>query len=344
MRGDRDGGTGPAMAQTMRAIQIDTYGDESVVKFRTVPIPGIAADEVLVRLHYAGINFMDIHTRQGKYRTSRTYAVSVPTTLGMEGAGVIEAVGAKVEGLRPGQRVAYCLSWGTYADYAAVPAWRVVPLPDGIALPLAAAALFQGLTAHYLVHDVGRLGPSTTCLIHAASGATAQIMIQMAAARGATVLATTSTEEKAAVARTRGASHVFPYADFAERARAATQGRGVDVVLDAIGAPTFRESLRAIARKGLMVAYGSVGGSVRDIDPIELGEAGSIFLVRPRLADYSEDAATIRRRAGDVFDLLEDGKLTIDVAGVYDFADVLTAHRRLESRTMVGKPVLQIAV
>ncbi|MCA8933341.1 MAG: alcohol dehydrogenase catalytic domain-containing protein, partial [Rhodospirillaceae bacterium] len=118
----------------MRAIQIDTYGDESVVKFRTVPIPGIAADEVLVRLHYAGINFMDIHTRQGKYRTSRTYKVSVPTTLGMEGAGVIEAVGAAVEGLRPGQRVAYCLSWGTYADYAAVPAWRVVPLPDGIAL------------------------------------------------------------------------------------------------------------------------------------------------------------------------------------------------------------------
>ncbi|MCB9958306.1 MAG: quinone oxidoreductase [Rhodospirillaceae bacterium] len=326
----------------MRAYQIDTYGDESVVVLRDVPVPEIAADEVLVRLHYAGINFMDIHTRQGKYRQSETYKVAVPTTLGMEGAGVIETVGAAVDGLQPGQRVAYCLSWGSYAEFAAVPAWRIVPLPDAITMPVAAASLFQGLTAHYLIHDVGRLGPASTCLVHAASGATAQIMIQMATALGATVLATTSTPEKAAVARARGAARVFAYEEFADGARQATEGRGVDVVFDAIGAPTFRQSLRSLRKKGLLVAYGSVGGSVRDLDPIELGEAGSIYLVRPRLADHTEDAATIRRRAGDLFTLMEDGKLTIDVAEVFGFNDVLAAHRRLEHRAMVGKPVLKI--
>jgi NADPH2:quinone reductase len=203
----------------LRAIQIDEYGDESVVRFRDVAIPTPADDEVLVRLSVAGINFMDIHTRQGKYKNSQTYRVSTPTTLGMEGGGVIEAVGAAVTGLKAGQRVVYCLSWGSYADYAAVPAKRVVAVPDDLSLSQATASLFHGLTAHYLAHDIGQLHAGTSCLIHAASGGIGQILVQMAVAAGAEVYATSSTQAKMQVALDRGAKAAFGYGGFADRVR-----------------------------------------------------------------------------------------------------------------------------
>ncbi|WP_353476212.1 quinone oxidoreductase (plasmid) [Salipiger sp. H15] len=326
----------------MRALQIDTYGDEDVVTSRDIPVPEIGPDEVLVRLGVSGINFMDIHTRQGKYRDSRTYEVSVPTTLGMEGGGIIEKVGRDVRDLHPGQRVVYCISWGSYADYAAVPARRVVPVPDELTLRRATTALFHGLTAHYLARDVGQLGPGVSCLVHSASGGIGQILVQMGVACGASVYATTSTSGKAEVARSRGASEVFGYEDFAARIREATGGRGVDVVFDPVGAPTFRQSLQALRRKGLMVAFGSVGGSVRDLDPIELGEAGSVFLTRPRLADHIASAEDIRRRADEVFSWLLSGELEISCAGEFGFDEVLEVHRRLENRQLVGKPLLSI--
>lgn len=324
----------------MRAIQIDEYGDESVVRFRDVAIPTPADDEVLVRLSVAGINFMDIHTRQGKYKNSQTYRVSTPTTLGMEGGGVIEAVGAAVTGLKAGQRVVYCLSWGSYADYAAVPAKRVVAVPDDLSLSQATASLFHGLTAHYLAHDIGQLHAGTSCLIHAASGGIGQILVQMAVAAGAEVYATSSTQAKMQVALDRGAKAAFGYGGFADRVRELTGG--VDVVFDAVGQPTFRESLRALRKRGLMVAFGSVGGNVNDLDPIELGEAGSLFLTRPRLADHVEDADILRRRANDVFSLVLSGDLKISMAGEFAFDDVLEAHRCLESRAIVGKPLLRV--
>ena len=328
----------------MKSIQIERYGGPEVLLRREVPVPEPGAGEVLVRLEYSGVNFMDVHTREGKYATSRTYPVRLPTTLGMEGAGTVERVGAGVTDFVPGERVAYCLVWSSYAEYAVVPAWRLVKVPDALTLDSAAASLFHGFTAHYLADDVGRLAPGTTCLVHAASGGIGQILIQLAKRAGATVFATTSTEDKAEVARARGADAVVLYdgGRFADAIRDATGGKGVDVVFDAIGKATLRDSFRATAKRGLVVNYGSVSGSVRDLDPIELGESGSLFLTRPRLADHLPDAATIRRRAADIFGALIDRSLTIAIGRYYTLDNVEEAHEALEHRTNVGKPLLAL--
>src|SRR6516162_1790494 len=213
---------------------------------------------------------MDIHTRQGKYVTSQTHPQTLPTTLGIEGVGMIEAIGGGVDGFQLGDRVAYCLSWGSYAEFAIVDARRVVRVPKELPLELAAASMFHGLTAHYLAYDLGKFGPGVSCLVHAASGGIGQLLVQLGVRMGATVYATTSTEAKAAVARKRGAAAVFLYDEgrFVEMMRSLTGGRGVDVVFDAVSKPTFRDSLRATRSKGLVVSYGSVGGAVKDLDPI----------------------------------------------------------------------------
>ena len=309
---------------------------------RAIAVSAPQAGEVLVRVHCAGINFMDIHTCEGKYANSQTYAVSLPCTLGMEGAGEIVALGADVKDLAVGDRVAWCIVWGSYAEYAVVPAWRAVRVPDALSFEMAAAALFHGLTAHYLAHDVGQLGPGRSCLVHAASGGIGQILVQLAKRAGARVFATTSSEEKAAVARARGADVALLYDDgrFADAVRAATGGQGVDVVFDPVGKPTLRDSFRAAKKRGLVVNFGAVAGAVRDLDPLELGEAGSLFLTRPRLADHLPDAATTRRRADDIFAALLDGSLKIDIAGRYTLDNVEAALHALESRRMVGKPIL----
>ena len=329
----------------MKAIQIDRYGGPDVLVRRDIAVPSPAPGEVLIRITHAGINFMDIHTRQGKYAASRTYRTTLPCTLGMEGAGEVAAVGAGVPDFRTGDRVAYCIVWGSYAQYACVPAWRVVKVPAALPLEMAAASLFHGFTAHYLVHDVAHLAPDTTCLVHAASGGIGQILIQLAKRLGARIFATTSTADKAQVARARGADSALLYdgGRFADAVRAATDGQGVDVVFDAIGQATLRDSFRATRKRGLVVNYGAVSGAVRDLDPLELGEAGSLFLTRPRLADHLPDAATIRRRADDIFTALLDGSLRIDIAGRYDLDTVEEAHAALEERRMVGKPVMVVA-
>jgi len=254
----------------MKAIQIDRYGGPEVIVRRDLPMRLPGDGEVLVRLAYSGINFMDIHTRQGKYVTSQTYPQTLPTTLGIEGAGMIEAIGGGVEGFQLGDKVAYCLSWGSYAEFAIVEARRVVRVPKKLPLELAAASMFHGLTAHYLAYDLGKFGPGVSCLVHAASGGIGQLLVHLGARMGATVYATTSTEAKAAVARNRGATAVFLYDEgrFVEMMRSLTGGRGVDVVFDAVSKPTFRDSLRATRSKGLVVSYGSVGGAVKDLDPI----------------------------------------------------------------------------
>lgn len=329
----------------MKCIRIERYGGPEVLMHREVAIPAPGADEVLIRIAYSGINFMDVHTREGKYATSNTYPVRLPTTLGMEAAGTIVQIGPAVHDFACGDRVAYCLVWSSYAEYAVVPAWRVVKVPEALPLEMAAATLFHGLTAHYLAHDIGELGPGRTCLVHAASGGIAQILVQLAKRAGAHVFATTSTVEKAAVAKQRGANAVMLYDNgrFADSIREATHGRGVDVVFDAIGKATLRDSFRATRKRGLVVSYGSVSGSVRDLDPIELGEAGSLFLTRPRLADHVPDAATLRRRADELFSAVLDGSLKISIGGVYGIDDVQAAHDALEQRTMIGKPLLKIA-
>ena len=328
----------------MKAIGIEQYGGPEVLIRKDIEVPQPKEGEVLVKVRCAGINFMDIHTRQGKYKTSRTYPVRLPCTLGMEGSGDVAKLGAGVTSLDLGDRVAWCISWGAYAEYAVVPASSLAHIPDSIAYDLAAAAIFQGSTAHYLIDDVGQIKAGSTCLIHAASGGIGQLLVQLAKRRGATVFATTSSESKAEVARKHGADHVMLYDNgrFADRVREATDGKGVDVVYDAVGRTTLRDSFRATRVRGLVVNYGSVAGSLTDLDPIELGEAGSLFLTRPRLADHLDDAETVQRRASDVFAALADGSLTIGISGRYTLDNVEEAHAQLEERRQLGKSVVMI--
>ena len=328
----------------MKSIQIHRYGGPEVLQRLDVPVPVAAPGMLLVRMHHAGINFMDIHTRQGKYAKSRTYPVRLPCTLGMEGAGVVEAVGEGVGSHVVGDRVAWCVVWGSYAEYAVVPAWQAAKVPAAVPLDLAAVSVFQSFTAHYLVHDVGQLGPGKTCLIHAASGRIGQIMLQLAKRSGARVFATTSSEEKVALARSRGADGVFLYdgGRFADAVREATGGQGVDVVFDALGKSTLRDSFRATRTRGLVVNYGNTAGTVNDLDPLELGESGSLYLTRPRLADHLRTAEEINRRADAVFSALQDGSLSIDISGRYTLDNVEVAHEAYEQRQMTGKAVLDI--
>ncbi|MFL9947631.1 quinone oxidoreductase [Paraburkholderia agricolaris] len=329
----------------MRAIQIHEYGGPEVLRRVEIDVPEPSPGEVLVRVVTAGINFMDVHTRQGKYRDSRTYPVRIPCTLGMEGAGEVVEVGAGVTSCRKGDRVAWCIAWGAYAEYAVVPAARLAKLPDGVGYDIAAAAIFQGSTAHYLLEDVAHIGPGSTCLVHAASGGIGQLLVQLAKRRGAQVFATTSSPDKAALAKARGADHVLMYEDgaFADRIRELTQGKGVDVVFDAVGRTTLRDSFRATRTRGLVVNYGSVTGPMRDLDPYELGEAGSLFLTRPRLADHLADAQTVQRRADDIFDAIQQGALRVEINGRYTLDTVEAAHAALEERRQSGKAVMDIA-
>lgn len=328
----------------MRAIQIHEYGGPDVLRRVEIEVPKPGPGEVLVRVVTAGINFMDVHTRQGKYRDSRTYPVRIPCTLGMEGAGEVVEAGAGVTALRTGDRVAWCIAWGAYADYAVVPAARLAKLPDGVAYDIAAAAIFQGSTAHYLLEDVAHIGEGSTCLVHAASGGIGQLLVQLAKRRGAEVFATTSSPDKAAIAKSRGADHVLMYEDggFADRVRELTHGKGVDVVFDAVGRTTLRDSFRATRTRGLVVNYGSVTGPMRDLDPYELGEAGSLFLTRPRLADHLADAQTVQRRADDVFAAILQGALHVEINGRYTLDTVEAAHAALEERRQAGKAVMDI--
>lgn len=325
----------------MQGLYIDRYGGPQVVQLRTdLPRPGAAPGHVLVKVACAGINFMDVHTRQGKYAHSRTYPVRLPCTLGMEGAGEVVEVGQGAGHFRPGDRVAWCIAWGSLAEYVSVPAARLAKIPDGIGYDVAAAAIFQGSTAHYLVQDIARLAPGSSCLIHAAAGSIGQLLVQLAHRCGARVLATGSSPSKCAVARRLGAEQAMGYEHFADQVLAATGGCGVDVVFDSLGKATLRESFRACRARGLVINYGNVSGSVRDLDPIELGEAGSLFLTRPRLADHMADGVTVQRRADAVFAAILDGSLQVQIEGRYRLDEVAQVHARIEAREMIGKAVV----
>jgi NADPH:quinone reductase len=333
--------SGPA---TMRAVQIDSYGGPDVLRWRTTEIPAPASDEVLVRIAFSGVNFMDVHTRQGKYARSRNYTTALPLTLGIEGSGWVEATGSEVSQWRPGDRVAWCLSRGSYAEFAVVPAWRLVQVPERLSLELAAASLFHGMTAHYLAHDTGRLEKGMSCLVHSGAGGIGQILIQLAKSLGVRVIATTSTADKAHVARRRGADLVTSYApeDFIEAAMQVTNGTGVDVVFDAIGPATLAADMQAICRRGLLVSFGSNSGPYAPIDPMTLAEAGSLFFTRPRLADHIPDAQSVRRRGEAIFMALVDGSLTVEVDQVYSLATVAEGLSALEERRAIGKSILRL--
>jgi NADPH2:quinone reductase len=320
----------------MHAIRIHAFGGPEVLQVEAVDLPAPAADQVLVKIAAAGVNFADVYNRTGQY------TLPLPATLGSEAAGTVEQVGAGVTSLQPGARVAYVGAPGAYAEYAVVPAWQVVALPDTMDLRTGAAAMLQGLTAHYLTHSTYPLGSGDTALVHAAAGGVGQLLVQMAKTRGARVIGTVSTEEKAQLARDAGADDVILYTqdDFEAETRRLTGGRGVDVVYDSVGKATFDKSLGCLRPRGYMVLYGQSSGAVPPFNPQVLNAKGSLFLTRPTLAHHMADRDELLRRTGDLFSWITSGALTVRIDRTFPLAEAAAAHRYLEGRQTRGKVLL----
>ncbi len=328
----------------MKAVAIAKFGGPENLQWMDWPDPVPAQGEAVVRLDYAGINFIDIYMRSGHYARSHTYQTPLPMTIGMEGGGTIAALGADVSGFKIGDRVAYCIVRGSYAQYAAVPAWKLVKIPDAVPLPVATTLMLQGNTAHYLSHSAFPLAPGHICLVHAGAGGVGQLLIQLAKLRGATVITTTGSRDKAEIAKQRGADHVILYrdVDFREEVMNITGGKGVDVVYDAVGKDTIHNSIRSLRKRGLCVNYGGASGLVQSIEPLELAEAGSVFFTRPHLADYIGTSEELNARAADLFAAYTAGKLTVAIDREFALADAAAAHRHLEGRGTRGKLLLKM--
>lgn len=328
----------------MRAVQVLEYGGSDRLTVTDIPRPDPGAGEVRVRLAFAGVNFIDVYMRNGMYAKNRAYGTTVPLTLGMEGAGVVDAVGDGVEGLTAGDRVAYCLSPGSYAEFAIVPAWKLVPVPDDVALEKAAALMLQGCTGHYLTHSLFPLEAGQACLIHAGAGGVGQVLIQLAKARGARVLTTVGSPEKADIAKSLGADEAILYkdVDFKQVVDDLTGGEGVHVVYESVGKYTFERSLFCLRHRGTCVLFGFSSGAVTSVNPQSLAEAGSVFMTRPNLADYMTTADEISGRAGDLFRGVSAGNLQINISDIIDLDNAATAHDALEGRATSGKLLLRM--
>ena len=322
--------------EQMKAIQITQTGGPEVLTLVDLPIPSPKSGEVLVNVHASGVNFIDIYYREGRYKTQ------LPFIDGQEAAGIVEAVGAGVTGFATGDPVAWSNVLGTYTEYALAPADRLVKLPTGLDLKLAAAVMLQGMTAHYLAHSTFPLKPGDTALVHAAAGGTGLLLTQMASQIGARVIATVSTEEKAKLAREAGAAEVILYTqeDFEEKARTLTGGRGVDVVYDSVGKTTFEKSLNVLRPRGLMALFGGSSGAVPPFDLIELSTKGSLFVTRPTLKHYVLTREDLVARATAVFDAVAAGKLKVRMEHTYPLAAAAQAQIDLAGRKTTGKLLL----
>jgi NADPH:quinone reductase len=320
----------------MKAILIKQTGGPEVMELAEVPVPQPKSNEAVVKIKAAGVNFIDVYNRQGHYKAP------LPLILGQEGAGTVIAVGSDVRNFAVGDPVAYTSVLGSYAEYAAVPADRLVKIPSGVSERDAAAAMLQGMTAHYLSHDTYPLKKGETALIHAAAGGVGLLLVQMAHNIGARVIATVSTEEKAALARGAGAHDVILYtqSDFEVETKRLTGGKGVDVVYDSVGKTTFDKGLNVLRPRGMMVLFGGSSGPVSPIDPLLLTQKGSLFLTRPSLGHYIITAEELQQRAGAVLDMIAAGKLKLRIEHVYPLAEVQRAHRDLEGRKTTGKILL----
>ncbi len=326
----------------MKAIEIARFGGPEVLGLAAHPVPVPRAGEVKVRMALAGVNFTDIYRRQGHYATSGTYLTELPHILGIEGGGVVDAVGESVDDLVVGDKVVFFAAKGAYADFAIASADKTARVPDDVALDAAVAGTIQGLTAHYLAHSAFALKPGDSCLVHAAAGGVGQLLVQIAKLRGARVLATVGSEEKAAIARRLGADLVIPYrqVDFRDAVMEATQGRGVDVVYDSVGRDTFRSSLRSIRPRGMCVLFGHSSGLVDKMAPMDLAEAGSIFLTRPHMQHYVATRDEFIGRMNDLFGWLGDGRLRVSIDRILPLSNAAEAHTLLESRATKGKVLL----
>ena len=320
----------------MHAIRISTPGDRGVMRLQELPTPTPGPGTVLVRIEAAGVNFVDVYERSGLYQRP------LPFTPGSEAAGVVEQLGSGVQGLTAGDRVAYTGVAGAYATHAVVPADRLVTLPDRVTTRQGAAAMLQGMTAHYLATSTYALAAGDTCLIHAAAGGVGQLLCQMARRRGARVIGTVSTARKEELAREAGAHEVIRYTehDFAAETRRLTEGRGVQVVYDSVGRTTFDASLTCLARRGMLVLFGQSSGPVPPVDPQRLNRAGSLYLTRPTLADYTATREELLSRAGEVLGWIAAGELRLRLDAELPLADAAEAHRRLEERETTGKLLL----
>ena len=320
----------------MKAIRVHSPGGPEALRYEDVPQPSPAAGDVLVKVEAAGVNYIDVYQRTGMYK------VATPFTLGQEAAGVVTAVGPGVSDPKPGDRVAYTSILGAYAEYAVVPADRVVVLPDGVTTRQAAAAMVQGMTAHYLACTTYPLKAGDTCLVHAAAGGVGLLLCQIASRRGARVIGTVSTREKAALARDAGARDVILYTeqDFEAEAKRLTNGLGLQVVYDSVGKTTFEKGLNCLARRGMMVLYGQSSGSVGSFDPQVLNQKGSLFLTRPTIAHYIATRAELVARAGEVLAWVKSGTLKLRIEHEFSLAEAAEAHRALEARKTTGKLLL----
>jgi NADPH2:quinone reductase len=317
----------------MKAVYVEQPGGVENLKYADIPKPSPGPGQALVKIAASGVNYIDVYFRKG------VYPAPPPIVLGSEGAGIVEAVSPDVTTVATGDRVAYAMARGSYAEYAAVPAWQLVKIPPSVDFQTAAAAMLQGMTAHYLTHSTYPLKPGDSCLVHAAAGGTGRLIVQMAKMLGARVVATVGTEEKAKQAKDCGADEVIIYTqeDFTAKAK------GMHVVYDSVGQSTFLKSLDCLRPRGMMVSFGNASGPVSDFAPLILSQKGSLYLTRPSLMNYSTTAEELDWRANDVLNWIGQGKLKLHVHKVYPLADAAEAHRDLEGRKTAGKLLLRVS-
>jgi NADPH2:quinone reductase len=320
----------------MKALIATEPGGVEVLRYVDLPDPEPGPGEACVAVESIGVNFIDIYFRTGLYKAP------APILLGQEAAGTVLSVGEGVTEVKPGDRVAYAGVRGSYAERHTVPAWQLVPLPDAIGFDQAAAAMLQGMTAHYLTETTYPLKPGDTALVHAAAGGVGLLLVQMAKRRGARVIGTTSSEEKARLVMEAGADHVIRYEreDFQAETRRLTGGRGVEVVYDSVGQATFEKSLDSLAPLGMMVTFGNASGAVPPVEPLALTQRGSLFLTRPSMGHYVATRQALLRRAGDVLGWVASGALKLRIGGTYALCDGGQAQADLASRRTSGKLLL----
>lgn len=320
----------------MKALRVHQNGGPELLRYEEIPVPEPGAGEARVKIEAIGLNYIDIYQRTG------LYPIKTPFTPGMEGAGIVDALGPNVTEVKKGDRVAYSMHLGSYAEYAVVSAWKLVPLPRAIDSRSAAAVMLQGMTAHYLTHSTYPLKKGETALVHAAAGGVGLLLIQAAKHMGATVFGTVSTEEKARLAKEAGADQVVLYTqtDFAVEAKLLTNGAGVHVVYDSVGKDTFEKSLDCLRPRGYLVLFGNSSGPVPPFDLGKLAGKGSLFVTRPTLLHYSSNREELLQRSGDLFKWIANGELKLRINKTFALKDAAEAHRQLEGRKTTGKVLL----
>ena len=320
----------------MKAAQITEFGGPDVMKYVDVADPTPGEGEAVVRIEAAGVNFTDVYSRQGV-----NPGPPLPRIIGVEGAGVVQSVGPGVTEVQVGDAVTYCTAPGTYAELAIVPAWRLIKRPSGVDAKAGAAAILQGMTAHYLCHSTYPVQKGDRVIVHAGAGGMGLLLTQMIKRLGGYVFSTVSTEDKAELSKGAGADHVILYTkqDFAEEIKKATDGEGGNAVYDGVGKTTFNQSIASLGRRGHMVLYGAASGAPDPISPSILG-SGSLSLTRPGLGDYTVNRAELEKRAGDVLGWVHSGELKLKISEEFPLSDAPEAHRRLESRATTGKLLL----